>query len=292
VNASASLVELLAARGLTPSSDRFVIGRPDRPTLAMTTASGAAVVVKQLPPDKAQRAFENMQALWKSSFGATRTPPGLPQPLDFFPEAGVIVMERIHGAPLAEGRSTEQDVVASIKLLAVLHESGVTFDSRRSSRGVIRSAQRKTAMLAELAPQHLGLANEVVAALETHRRKDTELLPSHGDFSPRNVLRGGDRLAIIDWERAQMADPARDVTYFATYPWIEDLKRGRWPSMRGVEHVIALYEAERPVARIEKQAPFHIAAGLLRRACSLVELWPEQSYLAPALLKAALRQFE
>jgi hypothetical protein len=53
-----------------------------------------------------------------------------------------------------------------------------------------------------------------------------------------------------------------------------------------------IYERTRPGTSLRKRIRFHTAAGLIRRAASLVELWPEQSYLVPALAKTALRQFE
>jgi hypothetical protein len=45
----------------------------------------------------------------------------------------------------------------------------------------------------------------------------------------------------------------------------------------------------RPEAQLKRQMGFHIATGLVRIACSLVELWPEEGAVVPQLTAEALR---
>jgi thiamine kinase-like enzyme len=291
MNAPAELLSALSQRGFHVVPESFRIGRPDRVTLPATTDAGAAIVAKKLPADRAELLFRNMNAVWRSSFGERREPPGLPRPLDYIAELNVVIMERLTGRPLAECGDPQRHFDNAIRLIAELHSSDAQATQRRSARSVVRSARRKTDAIIARFAEHAALAGQVIERLEAVRPKDAELVPSHGDYSPRNVI-FADRLALIDWERFQMADPARDVAYFATWDWPEQLKRGRSVSNKLLKRATDLYEQHRPGSALHKRIPFHAAAGLTRRAASLVELWPEQSYLVPALLRTALRQLE
>jgi hypothetical protein len=291
VKASPEFIEALRQRGFEPLPEGFTIGRPDRLALALKTSRGAQVVAKHVPNEGAEKLFRNMRAVWFSSFGADRIPPGLPEPVDCIPELGAVIMERVAGRTLAETGAPERFLEPAIELMAELHGSNAVAEKERGSRGIVRSVKRKADVITSRLPEHAELIQRAVQAIESHRPKDSELVPSHGDCSPRNVL-VGERMVLIDWERFQMSDPARDVAYFATWSWPEQLKRGRLPDTGLLKRAVRIYERARSGVSLRKQIPFHAAAGLIRRAASLVELWPEQSYLVPALATTALRQFE
>jgi aminoglycoside phosphotransferase (APT) family kinase protein len=132
----------------------------------------------------------------------------------------------------------------------------------------------------------------ILDSLQRSRVKDSELVCTHGDFSPRNVLVCDQRALLVDWDRLQQADPARDVTYFATWSWREAIRHGRLPDRSGLKAAVECYQAARPGSDLQRQLPFHVAAGLVRMCCSLIELWPDQAYLVPGLARAALRELE
>ena len=288
----APLLAALAAHGLAPDGAPFGTRRPDRLTMGIVTPGGARGVVKLYPSQQAgERAFANMSRVWNSRFGVGRQPPGLAQPLDFFPDCAALMMERLAGKPLAEfPLRNGQHFDDSLRLLAELHTCEATPETRRNSRGLLRSATRKAERIAELAPEHAALAHDVLAALTAARVKERELVPSHGDFSPRNVIVGDGRLALMDWDRLQLADPARDVAYFATYDWADALRHGREPDRAPLQRAMNIYETARPGANLKRSLSFHVAAGCLRRAVSVLELWPDQATLSPAWLHVALRE--
>ena len=291
VNERASWIEQLAKLGYVPVDATVLAGRPDHVTLRMVK-DGSPVVAK-FCPRRGARAFDNMCKLWGSSFGERREQPGLPRPLDYLPEPGVLICEAIDGRPLSESaRISDTQVRGAMELLASLHSSDVQAHSRRTSRGIVRSAQRKAALVAELAPQYAETMRALANSIEVHRPKDTELVPSHGDFSPRNILVTSDRFVLVDWDRLQWADPARDVVYYGISDWLPRLRRGRTPDRKLLERAIDLYRESRPGAVLKKQLSFHIAAGLLRIACSLVELWPKEMYLVPALVSIAQQELD
>jgi hypothetical protein len=289
VNERASWIEQLAKLGYVPVGSAFQTGRPDHITVPMVK-EGSRMVAKCCPA-RGARTFENMRKLWVSSFGERRPKPGLPRPVEYLPKPGVLICEDVGGRPLLElPRITDLDIRAAVELLAALHSSDVQPDSRRTARGIVRSAHRKAARVAELAPQYADAVQELANSIEVHRAKDTELVPSHGDFSPRNVLVTSNSFVLVDWERLQWADPARDVVYFGISNWLAWLRRGRLPDRKLLERAIEVYQECRPGAALKKQLQFHIAAGLLRIACSLVELWPNEAYLVPALVSTAERE--
>jgi hypothetical protein len=292
VEADAAWIRELAKLGYTPVDSTVFAGRPDHVSLRMRTEEGAIVVAK-FCPGRGTVAFENMQRVWASSFGEKRAHPGLPRPLEFLPGPGVLICENIDGRPLsAFPKISSSQIRGAMELLAALHSSDVQPDARRTARAIVRSAQRKAARVAELAPQYRAAAQALAESLEARRPKDTELVPSHGDFSPRNLLVASDRFALVDWDRLQWADPARDVVYFGISDWLPRLRRGRSPDRKLLDETIEVYCECRPSADLHKQIPFHIAAGLLRIACSLVELWPNEVYLVPALVSAAHRELD
>ncbi len=270
----------------------FPTCRPDQATVPLVTRDGARVVAKFAIGGRGGRTFANMLVVWNSSFGQGRVPPGLPRPIEYWSEGGALLMERLEGRPLAEDRAAGPDRFdAAVRLLAELHGSDARPETERGSRAMVRSVERKAARIAELAPTHATLAHEVAAAMAAARVKEIELVPSHGDFSPRNVLVvGPERLALIDWDRLQLADPARDVAYFGTSDWADWLRRGRAPNRDRLERAVEVYQAARPGVRLKRSLNWHVAAGCVRRAASVLELWPDQSWLAPAWLRTALRE--
>jgi len=294
IGISSETLSRLEEHGFSPDGDAFNVGRPDQPTLPMRTKSGARVVVKlSRDTERAERLHRNMQLLWGSRFGRSREVPAMAEPLDYLQELGAVVMVRLEGRPLAQwGWLQEERLESSIRLLAELHESDARPTTKRGRRAILRSAERKVSRIEELDPGLKHLAGELLAGLFGWAKKERELVVSHGDFSPRNVLVNGPGLALIDWDRLQLADPARDVAYFGSYAWSEDLRRGRKPDRSALRRAVRAYHSVREGAKLERALPFHLALGCVRRAASLLELWPEERWLAGPLRRCGLRELE
>lgn len=289
----ARLFEELQQRGYQPDHDRFLTGRPDRTTVGVLTPDGERAIAKYYPNGASGRTYTNLETLWQSSFGAKHQPPGLPQPLAHLEEISVIILARIEGQPLVECESPDASVHDNaIRLLAALHECNAKPEQRRDSRRIVRSARRKATRIAELAPNLGPVIWPVIEALQANRPDDTELVPSHGDFSPRNVLVGTDRVSVIDWDRFQWADPGRDLAYFGTWTWAASLRRGEQAGWSVLERAVSVYCSVRPEAEVNRQLGFHVAAGLVRISNGLVELWPDQAHWVPALAAEALRHLK
>jgi len=272
---------------------KFVTARPDQTSLPLLTLSGRPVVAKLYSGDRGEATFAAMQKLWRSSFGQAKKPPGLPQPIEYVPEVGALIMERLEGRPLVEMAFRVEDYLdASLGLIAALHECDAAPSRWRTPKKIIRSVQRKVGCIARIAPHYAAVLSDVVRALEAVKIPSPQLVPCHGDFSARNVLVGENRIALIDWDRFQWADPARDVVYLGTWHWVSALRRDEPPDWTLLMRSLAGYRAIRPGVELESQVGFYVAAALVRIAASLVELWSVEGKVVPQIAAEALRQLK
>lgn len=181
---------------------------PDRP-VSVGGRDGRAVVLKRPRHDDSIRAFAEHGALWESPFGGRRCPPGIPRPISV--DDGWIVMEAIEGPLLAHVTDTDRFIACLdplAALLADLHGSGVSVARRRGPRRLVRSILRK---VDDVHPATREDFAAVVDLLACGTPNVERLVPSHGDFSPRNVISSPDGLRLIDLDRLQMAAPERDL---------------------------------------------------------------------------------
>ena len=195
------IIQALEQRGYSIDGVACRTGRPDRSAFPVVSATGCRAIAKLYPKNNGQAAFENMQRLWCSDFGAQRKPPRMPKPIEYMPEASILITQRVDGQPLVEFPAIGTDVLrGSIALLVDLHRSDVQPMTRRTAKKLVRSVQRKAARIAEVAPRYTPAISEVLQALERTKVGDTQLVPSHGDFSPRNILVGSSRLPLSSVE--------------------------------------------------------------------------------------------
>src|SRR3989442_15700297 len=146
------LVQALRSRGYHSDGASFPTGRPDRATLALVTRAGLPVVAKLYSSGGGATTYANMQELWRSSFGERRRPPGLPQPIEYLPDVGALIMERLPGRPFVELGASDTDIVdEALRLVAALHGCDAEPSKRRSFRRIVRSVRRKADAAAQVA---------------------------------------------------------------------------------------------------------------------------------------------
>lgn len=170
-------------------------------------------------------------------------------------EGGVAIMDFIDERPLSlEYRGTpEQLVVEAAQTVRALH-AGPPFPplvdyldgidalvAQFQARGLVAPAA-----MAELLDRYKGLR-------ERYRTDPADLVASHNDLNPRNILYDGARLWLIDWESAFLADryvdlacianlfartPAHEDLLLATYfGAVDETGRARLRVMRQVNHL-------------------------------------------------------
>lgn len=245
------------------SADCDFLGHADRPVTLDLTCD-RPVAVKTYPAGRGEQVFTAMRALWASPFGASAAGPRMPEPLGFDEVTGALRMSFVEGVPLgtrgdAGATPTVLDELA--ELLASLHGSGVTCPRRRSADRVVRSLARKVPELDEPLREPF---ERVVAELGRRVPPRARLVIAHGDFSPRNVLVTRPSLVLIDFDRLQMASPARDVEYLGAWAWATACSNGARPDWELGDRFAAVYERLTGDALVDRS--FHRAAGLLRIA--------------------------
>ena len=249
----------------------------DRP-VHVETRGADRVVVKRYVAGGAEAVYAQMSALWASPFGADRRPPGLPRPIGLNADHEEVEMQFLPGDPIGSrgdlGLSVQQ-LPEVARLLADLHSSGVRVDRRRSPAALLRSSHRKVDELASTGGKDSAdrfvvaeLARRLLQRLALAVPTGTELVLSHGDFSPRNVLLTPDGLALIDFDRLQMAAPERDISYWGAWTWVTMLTTGQPPRWWVGDELALAYHGFRPAA--PKSDPsalaFYRAVALLRIA--------------------------
>jgi Ser/Thr protein kinase RdoA (MazF antagonist) len=282
----------LRARGYELDGAEFLTRRPDRLAVGLRAADGTPAVGKLYPAGGGETAFENMRALWRSSFGERRDPPGLARPIEYLAGADILVMEHLGGRPLVElDHLADAAFEGSVELAAALHGCDAVLTSvPRSAPRIVKSLRRKQTRIAELAPEYADGYRAAVDAAAAAQPADAELVCCHGDFSPRNVLQAPDRHALIDWDRLKRSDPARDVAHYGAWCWLRALHNRRADDWSALDRFAAAYSSLRPGSALEERLDFHLAAALLRMVAARVELWREESYLIPRLIEEATRR--
>src|SRR2546426_6431587 len=154
-NSMEQTLQALRRKGYATDGAKFPIGRPDQATVPLATRTGMPVVGKLYPAGRGAITYANMQAVWHSSFGAGRRLPGLPRPLDYLPDIGVLIMERIAGRLLMEVDAPNEDSLsAAVRLVAALHECQVQPHKLRDVREIVRVRRRNAENIATLAPEY------------------------------------------------------------------------------------------------------------------------------------------
>jgi aminoglycoside phosphotransferase (APT) family kinase protein len=209
--------------------------------------------------------------------------------MEYMEDIDVLIMERLDGRPLLELDPLDMRVLDdAIELVAALHDSNARPEKPRGAARITRSLRRKARAVAAAASPYKEEYAATVDALEGTGVEDAELVPCHGDFSPRNVLVAPQGLALIDWDRLRRADPARDIAYMGCWYWASTIRRGDPPDWSVLDRITARYEELRPGAGLAGRLNFHIAAGLLRMAHSRIMNRGSEGYLVPYLIREAL----
>ena len=247
-------------------------GHLDRPVRIEVGPDGSPVVVKTYLRADGARIAEEMVALWASPFGVDRDPsPGMPRPLGFHAASGELRMSLVPGVAVGArgdvGRSLELGAECG-RLLADLHASGIEPERRRDRRALLRSLDRKVSAVGDRSAAVV----EAFAAAATALREawdgipGGDLVPTHGDFSPRNVLVDGSALALIDLDRLQFAERERDLAYWCAWVWVTLAPNGGPLVLPEVRPFLDAYEERAGVAVDPRALDGHLAAALIRIA--------------------------
>lgn len=284
---SVDVVDVLDELGLVATGEPALVptGHTDRPVFRVETDQGY-VAAKFFEPIRRQAPFRDHSNLWNSPFGASRNPPGLPRPLGWSNSRYCLVMEWLEGKPLARrGEPAPRNHIREAAfLLADLHSAGTRHRKTRDVEAILRSLERKCL---DVGKSSIGdLARRVLDELALRLPEDHEFVPSHGDFSPRNLILTSAGLRLIDFDRIQLADPARDVAYYGAWSWVTGLLFDGRPDWSIGDEFTVEYLARRPDARLSPQLTFHKVAALVRIVHGWTVLRNDPDSAQPVLTEA------
>lgn len=173
-----------------------------------------------------------LHTLWSSGFGpdsAFR----VPEPLGYSIERGVLVVRAASGRCLQEletggRRAWAEGLRSAARWLAALHDSPVRVGPNEGrsrleevlARRLAKARERRPEMAAALS----GMAGELQRRLDESRLGPLTV-QTHGRYHSGHVFCGEPHVTVIDLDRADVADPAKDVAEFIHRLRADTMKR-------------------------------------------------------------------
>jgi Ser/Thr protein kinase RdoA (MazF antagonist) len=208
--------------------------------------------------DRGVRHLQLLTAAWDASLASG----GLwraARPVDYVPRWRLLLQEAVPGRDfrlvfseltpddgrpekLARARDLLGAIARAVRSLqgAPVPPGSPVLDFARLYASQERNLQYMGALQPELAAELAAIRKEVARLARVTR--SAPLVLSHGDFAHGNVLIEGDRVGIIDFDKAGAAEPAFDMAYFLTHMWSFGIRHPK-----RMPHVMALWRHMREV---------------------------------------------
>ncbi|HET9771899.1 MAG TPA: aminoglycoside phosphotransferase family protein [Acidimicrobiia bacterium] len=174
--------------------------------------------------------FELMQRLWDEGF-SDANPLCIPEPIAWIPEERLLVQGKAPGHALYEHLDAPEEAIARVRKagrwLAKLHATDVgTATQPLPLRYEAEKLATYAAGIAERHPQFgprvRALAAEVSSIIED--ANDGNMVPTHGDYQPKNIYVSSRKTSVIDFDRHALAPAGRDLAHFIgqcmTMSWV------------------------------------------------------------------------
>ena len=160
----------------------------------------------------------------------------VPRPVRLVEEWSLVLMGAVPGDRFKDmlRRSETSDelrraVEAAARGLAAFQRLRLDTDEVRTLPTAAAELGKRTARLAEIAPAAARSADPLVAQVRelAERSPPPALSTIHGDFKPSQIFVQGDRLSVVDLDRACRGDPAVDVGSFLAVLHKKSWREGR-----------------------------------------------------------------
>jgi aminoglycoside phosphotransferase (APT) family kinase protein len=140
----------------------------------------------------------------------------------------------------------------------------------------LEKLQRRAALLRRAAPLLAEQVDALVAKIEPLVLDLGVASPTliHGDFKPSQLLIDGNRVAIVDFDRACLGDPALDVGNFMAQFNKSALRTGRDYFRKLSEYFLARYQAQGQHSGLGERARLFQVMSLVRMAVRKFESSP------------------
>ncbi len=131
---------------------------------------------------------------------------------------GIYITEYVKAEPLAENFNSFHDLLgvlaSAIKGVHDLPPFPKTVNFFDGVDRLIQKFQQSNLLPDRATREHFNLYSEI---RKTYRIIENDLVPSHNDLNPNNLLYDGDRLWIVDWDSAFLNDRYVDLAVIAKY---------------------------------------------------------------------------
>jgi hypothetical protein len=170
---------------------------------------------------------------------------------------------------LADGGRPVPLVAAAAAAAAALHRSGVELGAPRSMQDELDELDGLLALMEPISSQ-LAAALRTRLDAVTAAAGATEPMPCalvHGDFTPSQLLRDGDRCGLVDFDGVAQAEPALDLGQYVAYLRLAAAKAGAAAAADGlVDGFVAAYAAGTDLDAVALRARVQVYAcvSLLR----------------------------
>jgi phosphotransferase family enzyme len=186
-------------------------------TEASTRTDQVVAKVYRAKKDRAGSAHEALRTLWEAGF----RPPArfrVPRPYGYSARRSASVQEEVRGTPWADFLHAEPGSLArassrSAAWLSRLQRSGVVarpYEVGEEVGEAERYVRELTRRYPALGPRLKALLERLGPRLEA---EELPLVPSHGDFHPKNILLTDGLTTVIDFDSFGMREAAHDVGY-------------------------------------------------------------------------------
>lgn len=225
----------------------------------------------------------------------------IPRPLAYLASVHLLVSEKVDGPRAKDifGTSSGQSCATATERcalwLAKFHTTELQSERRVSLRDQLSLLEQRAQRIADLgnplADKARRLYNQLVAAASA--LKEDKARAGHGSYSPSHIILAEGRTVAIDWDRYNVADPARDVARF-----IIELRRlaySRFGSIRALDAEADVFRETYLAAsklNVIVQLPFYEAITCLQIAGRIAQRQSGKVQKVETLLDEGLRTFE
>jgi hypothetical protein len=240
--------------------------------------------------EKGERAFAIMQELERRGFGQDAADGiKIPQPIAYFRDLQMLLMEDVPGSPLSDNLSSPQladHLRAAARALAKIHRCPLTVDRDYQVEDELSSVERGVSRALPVCPELAGPLEKTLGCIAVKARQVTCPKPVlvHRDFQFDQVLLGNDAVTVIDFDSICNADPALDVgNFLARLQWKQ--VHLAWSEEAARSHAETFLTAYLPCipAALMRRIEFYHRSCLLRLACQIA-LQPHRRHLVRSLL--------
>jgi tRNA A-37 threonylcarbamoyl transferase component Bud32 len=199
----------------------------------------------------------------------------IPRLLEIMNEGNMLLMERVSGTSMEQVlgetgiqvRATESTRLAAVALSA-LHGCQLESQEVRSLESELGQVRKHTARLNLVAREVALQADEILNQIEplALRVGAGPLSVIHGDYKPSQLLMDKDQVAMVDFDRACLGDPAIDVGNFMAQFCKEAVLTGQDHLHRLSTYFLSEYEACSPRKGLVDRARLFQIIALVRMA--------------------------